>query len=701
MNLDDWVDLVKMAVGAAELKAIGVAFLREHFGHRVQYTDGTGDGGVDAWVVLQSEPRVRAAAQFHAGKSEPWDKKLADDLVTFCAYRDSLAESDPARRDFDHLTFVCTQTPSATAVALCTRRIRAEHAVSVEVFDARAIASAALQNKGEMWRLLASLVPGYDADSRPRSDAREEAILALSFFHDDPRKFRRAVAKSAVATVLHQRSGECERAVLLAESARLLRVSIPSKLVEYALRDLSSERLVESPEDPIRATAALKDSTGAALALAANDKAALHSACVATIEPLVPKGTHHRADVARRTVDAVMGHLGVLVQYPIAEEVLFAVDPSKQPRTRYERDAFKRWKATANLVAVELGRETGQDVLDALVAAIARHPFATRLASAELFLRLTEHDAEELERALSGSSQRVLLDTTIALPMMCALFDEPVPTWRTSFAARELYRSLKARGARPVIASAHLEEIASHLLKARELVDAIEADFDLSRSENFFVAHFCSLRTGSDRTRAKFQEFLRDFGGPHAISPLPAKAIRGRVEQSVRSIVTRYDIEIEDVSEFDTEDPLSDEPPRRDPVLLRHDRAVVSALQRWSKRDDPWLVCSADAWLRGALNERAIVALDSVGLADLLELVRPTDVTRTLLSPIDLASSIHEQAREAAAPVNDAIAQIEGPNLRDRDLVRKAASFRDAWIAGRRDGESDVGEEWKRFRDAR
>lgn len=701
MNLDEWVDLVKNTVGATEFNAIGVAFLRDRFGLAVQYTDGTGDGGVDAWVVLQSEPRVRAAAQFHAGKSEAWDKKLADDIVTFCAYRDSLAGDEPARQDFDHLYFVCTQTPSATAVALVARRIRAEHSVSVEVFDARAIASLAVQSHGGLWRLLAQRVPGYETHSRPLTDPRDEALLAFSFFHDDPHKFRRAVARSALATVLHQRSGECARTVLLEESERLLRVSSPSRLVRYALRDLSSEQLVESDDDPIRATPALTNSTRASLALAASNKNALRETCVAAIGPLVPTGTHHRADVAQRTVDAVLGDLGVLVQYPIADEVLFAVDPSKQPRTRYEREAFKRWKTAASRVASELGRDTGHDVLDALVTAIANDPFAKSLATAELFLRLAEYDAQEFERALSASSQHVLLDTTIALPMMCALFDEPVPAWKTSFAAHELYDSLRARGARPVIASAHVEEIASHLLNARGFADAIELEFDLSRSRNFFVAHFCSLRAGdrsSGRTRDNFLEFLRDFGVPSANPRHSWQDLRSLVEQNVRSIVDRYSIEVADVSEFRTDVPLPNEPVREDTVL-RHDRAVVSALQQWSKRSVQWLVCSADVWLRGALNEREIVALDSVGLVDLLELVRPTKTARTLLSPIDLASSIHEQEREAAAAVWDAIVRTERENLRDREIVRKARAFRDVWLAARRNIDGEVSDAWASFRD--
>lgn len=701
MNLDEWVDLVKNTVGAAEFKAIGVEFLRERFGLLVQYTDGTGDGGVDAWVVLQSEPRIRSAAQFHAGKSEPWDKKLAADLVTFCAYRDSLDSDDPTRQDFAHLYFVCTQTPMPTGVALAARDIRANHKVSVEVFDARAIASLALQNRGGLWRLLAHRVPGYEAHSQPLADARDEALLAFSFFHTEPHKFRRSVARSAIATILHQRAGICPRTTLLEECERLLRVSSPSKLVGYALRDLTSEKLVEPEADQVRSTVELTDSTRAALALAATDKNELRDTCIATVEPLVPKGTHHRAEVARRTVDSVLGDLGVLVRYPIAEEVLFAVDPAKHPRTRYERDAFKRWKTAADRIARELGRENGHDVLEALVAAIANHPFAKRLAAAELFLRLTEHDAQEFEQALSGSSQQVLLDTTIALPMMCALFDEPVPTWKTSFAAHQLYHSLRARGARMVIASAHVEEIAAHLLHARGFVEAIELDFDLSRSKNFFVAHFCSLRQGernADRTQVSFRRFLQDFGVPSSDSGQPWEGLRRRVEVSVREIVARYGVEVEDVSDARSDVPLPNEP-KRDEIVLRHDRAVVHALQQWSKRDVRWLVCSADIWLRGTLNERGIFALDSVGLADLLELVRPTEEGRTLLSPIDLASSIHEQELDAAAAVWDAIIRIESDNLRDREIVRKAIEFRDVWLEGRQSADSDVDDAWRRFRD--
>lgn len=110
-----------------------------------------------------------------------------------------------------------------------------------------------------------------------------------------------------------------------------------------------------------------------------------------------------------------------------------------------------------------------------------------------------------------------------------------------------------------------------------------------------------------------------------------------------------------------------------------------------------WLVCTADAWLRTVLNERDLVAVDNVGLVDLLELVRPAAPGRTLLGPVELAASIGEQEREMAASVWDAIVAIEGPALRDRELVRRARDFRREWLA--RPHDEDLSVAWGRFRE--
>ncbi len=84
-------------------------------------------------------------------------------------------------------------------------------------------------------------------------------------------------------------------------------------------------------------------------------------------------------------------------------------------------------------------------------------------------------------------------------------------------------------------------------------------------------------------------------------------------------------------------------------------------------------------------------------MVDLLELVRPGVISRPLLAPIELAASIGDQERELAAAVWDEIVAIEGPALRDRELVRRAREFRAEWLAKRPD--EDLSTAWAHFRD--
>jgi hypothetical protein len=660
MTVDEWVSLVK-GVGPDAFKAIALAFLRERYGRSVQYADGTGDGGVDAWVLLSVEPRVRVAAQFHAGQSN-WKTKLSEDLDAMVAFRKSLAATDPSVGDFRRLLFVCTQTPTAVSVENVVRDVFIEHGISIEVLDARSIVSVALEHRGELWRLLAQQLPGYNAASTPLVDPRDEARLAFAFFDTAPDLYRRAVAKSALATVLHRQSTPCPRDLLLEETASLLGFAAPTSLVRHALRDLTSERLVEEEGDSIRATHELVDSTRATLALAAHERGRLREACITAIEPLVAPRKHNRAELAARAVDAVIADLGVLVRSPIAAAVAAAVDPAPPSRMRAERDSTARWRAAAERVAAVLDIDDGGIAsLQTMVSRIAEDPFAKRLAAAELFATLVEHDAQEFERALSAPSQRVLLDTSIGLPVLCARYARPIASWITSSAANALYESLRARSAHIAMPSVYVEEIASHLLNARRYADAIEEEVELSRSKNYFVAHYCSLQeqSNSARTRGDFMQFLRDFGG-NAIEGVGSwDERRSRVEREVYALLARYAIDVEVMDGGSVDIALPNEP-RRDRVVLEHDRVVVSALVNESRASSRWLVCSADSWLRGVLNDRGVLALDCVGLVDLLELVRPNPTRSvSMLSPIELASSLREQAREMASQVWDAIIRIQ------------------------------------------
>lgn len=289
-----------------------------------------------------------------------------------------------------------------------------------------------------------------------------------------------------------------------------------------------------------------------------------------------------------------------------------------------------------------------------------------------------------------------MIDASIAMPMVCALFDKPVPTWQTSVAAHSLYQSLIGRGARCVIPSVYVEEIAWHLLKARDYAALIETE-DLERSSNYFVAHYCSATEARARSRADFLQLLSDFGVSRAGGGTLIEE-RRRLEPKVASRLYRYQFEVERTP-VRSDDPVLPHEPRRPKVLIDHDRAVVRALVEWTRTSESrWLICTADVWLRGVLNDADVLALDSAGLADLLELVRPSGAHRTLISPVELAMTIGEQERELAAGVWDAIVRIEAENLTDRDLIRRARAFREQWLETPRDP-SAIDAEWTKYRD--
>jgi hypothetical protein len=691
MNLDEWVALVK-TMGPGDFKLVAVQFLREFFGCAVQYADGTGDGGVDAWVALQQEPRVRRAAQFYAGSGD-WESKLSEDVETFASFRDSLPED--GRGDFEILLFVCTQTPSATKFEMVAEGLRQKHKVVARLLDARAIASLALQNRTRLLDLLAERLPGWRVGGGNEPSALEETLAAFSFFHSSPSKYRWAVAKSGLTTVLH-RKGNTSREELLRETSLLLGLREDSTLPAHALRNLASEGLVSVDETSgkVHASEDLVSRTSTTLKIAQNEEQALRDRCAADLALLFPKGSHERDRRAQAIVDSVVGDLGALVRGAVVQRALRAADAADAAT---KQDASTRKRLHTIEQRLSLGPYEGKRALEVLIAAAAQDPFARRLAAAEVFVRFTEHDAGELERALDRTSLRIMLDASIAMPVLCACYDRIATTWPVSIAAHALYGALKSRQATIVVPSVYLEEMASHLLKAQSYATVIATNAELERSENYFVAHYCSTRDASERDEEEFRGFLEAFGATSFTSSEFPFA-RARAEREIAKVMARYAIDVAEIPPRDDQ-PLRDEPPRAD-VLLRHDRAVIRGLQ--GDRAET-IVCTADTWLQSTLMERGITALDSSSLADLLELVRPTGTERSLVSPLSLARSLSEEAMSEAARVWDAIVEIEGERL-DWKLIERAKKFRDEWLNARRtivasdNSTRALQEAWARFR---
>ncbi len=676
MDLDEWTRLVKQ-VGPSRFKALAVAFLREHFRRPVAYTDGTGDGGVDAWVVLSEEPLQRRAVQMFAGESD-WVSKLESDVRKLVALRQTLPPERAA--DTRSLLFLCTQTPSAVKFEEVAEYLRATYDVAVRNFDARAIAAQALE-KRTVFELLSREVPEWGAKQTERLGAHDEALLAFSLFHEAPSKFRWAVAKAAAATVLH-RDGECDEETLAAKAGDILGLAEAKTLIERTVRNLANEQLITRNGSLVAASDALTDRTKGTLALAALERVALVANCQKELKGSFPKGTHHLDQRAKALAEGIVEDLGVLVRSSTAA----AVATHLASASKVQRDTHERTRKVRDLLESELEPTLATKALEQLIKVAAADPFARRLAEAELFMRLTRVEASELAQALQSDRLRVMLDASVAMPLICAKYDRVAESWPVSVAASALHQVLASRGATMVVPNVYREEIAVHLRKARDYAPVVGNDSALAQSGNYFVAHYCSTRSQNEQKADSFLRFLDGFGG----SPSPRlddKEKRRAIERELTQVFLRYGIAVEAVDERDADTLLAGEP-KRSEVLLRHDRAVVRTL---ASADTDTVLCTADTWLQATCADREILAVDSAALADLLGLVRPTQTPHPLVSPLALGAIFGDEQQAAAASVWDAIVSIEGEAF-DQELVLRAKAFRNEWLARRKTAPNEAQE---------
>lgn len=699
MNLDEWENLLKNVIGPTEFRAIALEFLHEHYRVPIHDADGRGDSGVDAWVILSAEPMTRVPAQFYAGKSKPWDQKLREDIKKVHARREALPDTDVRRLELRRLLFVCTQEPDAKLAESLLVDIQEQYGISVQIFDARAIASTALRNQQRLLGLLADRLPARPQDpERPSETTRDRALLSFAFFHPKPAKYRWEVAKSVLTTILQRTGSSMPRERLLADAAELLHLSTPPLLLERALRNLQYEQSVRLDGSEVAIDPTLAERHATAFKIAIVDEETLRERCAGALEPFLARGVHHRTARARRAVDAIFGDLGLLVRTAVADRAVSLLDLGTSATGKRDDDTVRRWQGVQRRLELELDVDPAalRQAFEALVRTIADSPFARSLAAAELFLKLTEYDAGDLATALQTPLPlRVALDASIAMPMFCALDSRVAQDWEPSVAAHALYHSLRSRGAQLVVPSVYVEEMAAHLLRAWTYGSVIETQPELERSRNFFVAHYCSMRK-DNRSSTEFLRFLKACGAqPPTPEQVQQKLQQRRAEHELTKILATYSIEVIAVDVRIDDPKLIDEPVRED-VLLRHDRAVF----RWLMHDDRGAVlCTADRWLQGVLGKYERVALDSAALTDLLELLRPTTATSPLLTPLVIAQTLTEEHRVLAASVWDELVAIEGAHLDNWDLRERAREFHAMWVAKHR-SPSGVADAWLAFRDA-
>ena len=265
----------------------------------------------------------------------------------------------------------------------------------------------------------------------------------------------------------------------------------------------------------------------------------------------------------------------------------------------------------------------------------------------------------------------------------------------TSEVAFDLHKMLSACDVKMVVPHLYLEEMAAHLINAGKYTQ-LAGEAELARSENYFVAHYHAAAGGS-ATAAGFETFLEDLG-------LPARRddfgrARATVERTLIRLLGLYGMSSARVTRLEAL-ALQDEP-ERDRRVIEHDRRVVGWLDDRT-RDFPTeglVLCTQDWWLLSAVLDSEWLRVDAAALADPLPMIRPARTVTPLSSLREIAARMDEAALERSARVWDLLAEIEGPRLVDRDLLRRAHEFKDAWLARERTAERPARAEWLRFKE--
>ncbi len=209
---------------------------------------------------------------------------------------------------------------------------------------------------------------------------------------------------------------------------------------------------------------------------------------------------------------------------------------------------FKSLKAFIDLLESKLGDKQQARVLaKELIKSCEDNDFLQRVSSGELFSKLIREP--EFETYVNISQRNVYLDTSIALHLICALYN-PKSKSRNLFykAAVELlnHSSNAKEKVALKISALYLEEIGLHILDSIKVIEYNKYDFflKLGRSNNVFLNFFEVMQKLGELPDGinSINDFLIGLG--FDISEVPTEKVPRYVHEALLKIFSESEIEV-------------------------------------------------------------------------------------------------------------------------------------------------------------
>jgi hypothetical protein len=596
------------------------------------------------------------------------------------------AEKVKAKLGLAHMTLVTSRRVPEADFEAEADDVWRRYAVRATKLDSQAIASTFFR-EGRTTEVLSTLgieltEPAVGSDATARTDA----AYSFVFFGKDTHHFRDAAIESAIVTVAARHGQPWDRRSLETGARSVLQMPEAQRTRVRAVVDrLIQAGSLSGPEASLSLSPQLADAAKAMRVIRQQEWDVLRKQVARALE--AGAGTKP-VDV---TVEAVLEDLGALLLDAAhsADGSLASRDP--QVFGHQLKRQLRHLHATLDTTGVADGPRRDRTI-EELANLASNSPVGKCLLAGELFLCLTVSKAPQLIRALGARSEvRVLLDASVAIPMLAALLFRPVDSGFL-LAAHHAYSQLRGHGMSVLIPVDYLEEAATHLMRAyADYGHVVDMDVDLTASENAYIAHYATLRREGDSL--SFEEYLQSFGLDEALHRADFYVARDAIKPRLQRLFDRYSVDVlplgqpSPAAQRKAEEALAyairELDVARPDVLTRHDARTLAYLYDRDRRMDiAYVLCTWDG-LQFKAREREAgewLALNPAVLGDILAMAAPEDLSGAIRSPVVLAKGLSEEAAERGARVWDHLVVIERGKMHDAKLLALAAAFKHEYI---------------------
>lgn len=671
MNPDALSRLIE-AADFLSFREIARNFLRLRGYREVRPEDGWNDGGTD--LRIYERPGNSTPIAFQVTVEKRWKPKIRKDAL-----------KAKEKLGLSHFTFVASRRIANTEWESVREDLWDKDSITISKLDGPTIAATYI-DEGEVDFVLSTLgIAVRPSGSQPQHDARKEAAFSYALFGEEPLSFKEKAVAAAITSELYARGAIPDAELIGSASAAL------------ALNE-DDTTLVQSGIDRLRQTGAIKTESGSTrLAPATED---LLKSNIALLES--------EENELRKEIEKILKDAGVRLKNGLTDSIIddigaLLVDAAHVNREQVEhprtpqtsllnpiRHRLSHLNTLLDATNAPEGIERDR-LLSAMTDAAAASGYGKRLMAGELYLCLSMADPKALLHALGGATKiQVVLDTSVAMPMLCGLLHGHV-SGSFSSAAAHAYAGMNATNAESFLPKDYLEEAASHLVKAfTDYYSIAEIDEDLVKSENSYVSHFSALR--SENATLSFDDYLRAFGYNDQLRRESFTAARDGLMSSLKRLFSMYGIKSHKAdydqsalkrAEKEIAYALQATRQKREGLLVRHDaRTIAHLLHSEADADRAVFLCTWDAVQFEACSRADAhwTIVNPAVMGDIFSLVNSYDGTSAAGTASYVARAITEEDAALGAAVLDTIASLESGKLTDGALLQKALDFKRQYV---------------------